>query len=164
MEIPTSAKTGETSEPTNWSILDGEFIPSPDFPSEEETQIIKGKSAIHPIELTQRRVYYTELLIYALRYVNPAVDNDPELIGQIRRGLIDQTVDVMYRMGDTYRKQDIKEMAEELIGEPMGSAKEVPVMQALKAMQESGAIDYGTRTMLDAIVRGIYIKQTGAKL
>lgn len=152
MEAAGRDRTHEVPEKYNWSILDGEFVSSPDFPNEEEVRIIKGRSAIHPTELTQRRVYYTELLIYALKYVNPAVANIPGLIGQIRRGLIDQTVDLVYQMGDGR------------IEEPTGPPKEVPVMQALEAMQESGAIDYETHTMLDAIVRGVHIKQTGAKL
>lgn len=152
MEAVGKARSPEAPEKYNWSILDGEFISSPDFPNEDEIKIIKGRSAIHPGELVQRRIYYTELLIYALKYVNHAVANNPDLIGQIRRGLIDQTVDLVYQMGDGR------------IEEPTGPSEEVPVMQALKAMQERGAFDCATRTMLDAIVRGVHIKQTGAKL
>lgn len=164
METPTRAKTREHSEPTNWSILDGKFTASPDFPLEKDIQAIKGLLVFHSNELTRQRIYYTELLIYALKYVNSAVESDPELVSKIRFGLMDQTRDVMSQMGDTSRKQDIKKIAEEQTEEPMGPAKEIPIMQAFKAMQESPLINYEDRIMLDAIARYIYIQQTGAKL
>ena len=158
METTGKARSPEVPEIYNWSILDGEFDPSPNFPNLTEIGIIKDRSANHPDEEVQRRVYYTELLIYALRHVNPSLINQsvPEKI--VIKSLIDVMAGMMYNLGEAYRKQDIKEIAEERIDDPMQPAKEVPVMQALRVMQEKGAIDYDTRTILDAVVRAVHIK------
>ncbi len=160
MEAAKKPASAESPNTEDWSILDGEFRPSDDFPNSDELRIIKGRSANHADEEVQRRVYYTELLVYALRYVNPSLINVsvPEKI--VIKTLIDEMSGAMYHLGETHRKQDIKEIAEELIEEPMGSAKEIPVMQALKAMQEHGDIDYETRTILDAVARAVHIKQS----
>lgn len=165
MEKPSRVDRQEPGQRSRtWSVLDGRFEPSPDFPNRQRIKIIEDMSAVHIVKEMQRRVYYTELLIFALKYVNPAIENDSDLVGQIRRGLIDQTVDTITQMGELHRKEDIKQIAEERIDEPMGPAVEIPVMQALRAMQEAGAINYETRTMLDAIVRGVHIKQSASKL
>lgn len=147
-----------------WSVLDGEFIPSPDFPNPDEIQVIKGRSAIHPDEEIQRRVFYTELLVYALRYVNPSLINQivPEKI--VIKSLIDEMAGAMYQSGERYRKENVKKIAQEDIDEPIGSPSEIPVMQALHVMQEKGAIDYETRTILDSVVRAVHIKQSGGQV
>lgn len=160
METAGRDRTHEVPEKYNWSILDGEFDSSPNFPNLTEIGVIKDRSANHADEEVQRRVYYTELLIYALRYVNPSLINQsvPEKI--VIKSLIDEMAGMMYGLGEAYRKQDIKEIAEERIDDPMQPAKEVPVMQALRVMQEKGAIDYDARTTLDAVVRAVHIKQS----
>lgn len=164
MEAARETVGEQPEEKKGWSVLDGEFIPSDDFPNLDEIQIIKGRSAIHPDEEVQRRVFYTELLIYALRYVNPSLINQtvPEKI--VVKTLIDETANAMYKAGEKYRKSDVKEIAEEQLDEPMGSPEEVPVMQALRAMQEKGAIDYETRSILDSVVRAVHIKQSGGQV
>jgi|GEM_PF-2559554 hypothetical protein len=160
MEFNHESSSHEASQGSRWSIVGGEFQPSDDFPDLEEIEIIKGRSAQHADEEVQNRVFYTELLVYALRHVNPALINVsvPEKI--VIKSLIDEMADAMYHLGEMHRKQDVKKIAEGAIDEPMNGAKEVPVMQALRRMQEAGAIDYDTRTVLDAVVRAVHIKQS----
>lgn len=160
----TEAASAENPDEESWSILEGEFIPSNDFPDEREISLIKSMSAAHSSEDMQRRIFYTELLIYALRHINSSIDNNPDLIKRMRRGLIDATIDAMHHLGEHYRKQDVKVIAEERLDQPMDPAQEVPIMQAFRAMQEKGVIDYPARTMLDAVVRGIHIKQVAGRL
>jgi len=150
----------ETHEKFTWSVAEGNFEPSSDFPDLHEINVIKDQSANHANEEVKRRVLYTELLLYALKRVNPSIGTAPVREKQVIKFIIDEMAGTMYHLDEVYRKQDVKAIAEERIDEPMPPAQEVPVMQALRAMQEAGAIDYETRTILDAVVRGLHIKQT----
>ena len=153
----------ETHEKFTWSVAEGNFEPASDFPDPHEINVIKDQSANHANEEVKRRVLYTELLLYALKRVNPSIGTAPVREKQVIKFIINEMAGTMYHLGEIYRKQDVKEIAEKRIDEPMSPAQEVPVMQALRAMQEAGAIDYETRTILDAVVRGLYIKQTAGQ-
>ena len=163
METAREPSPREEEDGVSWSILDGEFKPSSDWPNLQEVKIIKGLSAQYQNEDVQRRIYYGELLLYAMRYANPSLIEITVPEKQVVKALIDEISGVVYKLEAKQRKEDIQETAETKVDLPLDNPKDVPVMQALRAMQEAGAIDYETWTVLGAIVGAVHIKQSAER-
>lgn len=150
---------GVAAKNQGWSVLGTAFRPSSEWPDLHEVEVIKDRSASIPDENLQKRVYYTELLMYALKRVEPTIADGTIEEKKVARFLIDDVGDAVMQLSRDERVDKLKQATEEA-GQPV-EPKQTPVMQALREMQSKGAIDYDTRSVLDGIVRAVHLHQSG---
>lgn len=159
MEIPRVARpsANEQAAVRKWSVLEGQFTPPPNFPDHEFVEAMLESSKTWDDQL-QKRVYYSQLLLYALRTCMPELFSTPEQTRQVGR-------DVTSAVGATLELTEHGPGADrdgitDTASEPALDPKEVPVMQAIESMRQGDAIDYPTKGILNAAVRTMYTKQS----
>jgi len=156
--MKTLGYEGRSQPSETWSILDGDFKPTVDFGIDQEANEIgasKGSYSKQDEELGNA-IYYTQWLLYALNACNYNIRYDQSVRKKAIEDIRDAALACL-RIDEVYRREDLRKLTAESI-----HPSEVPVMLALKKMQEREAIDYDERTTLDAIVRTLYLKQTKA--
>lgn len=142
-------------QPGQWSILEGSFEPDGTFPSEATIADIKSRrDDSSDKESLGRRMYFSELLLYALETTNPGAFTERTQKMKIGN-TVSEAASLSLNLESIHRKKDLRAIAGVTI-----SPEEVPVMQAVNKMHETNAISTKERAILYAIIRAIYIRQS----
>ncbi len=145
-----------------WLVSEGVFDENAHFPDEQRMadihRTVKKTWKGEENEEVRKRLYFSEVILYALGFCNPSLFKDAALVKTIGEE-VTQAVSDTIQFSEIERKQDFKAITDKMT-DPALDTKTVPVMQALKKMQESGAIDYDSRVLMDAVVRALHIRQS----
>lgn len=145
-------QTPKTEQPA-WSILDGEFISSEDFPDKLIIQKFRKSLENYNNREIGQRVFYGEIIMYAVETCNPEILENKEALRSWGKEIIEATQYAL-QLSEPHRREDLKQLTESDI-----IASDVPVMQAVKEIQNKGLINSTERSILDAVIRTLHIKQ-----
>jgi hypothetical protein len=141
--------------PGAWSILEGNIDEGTVFPDQTAVDIALKNSLVWQHDPTMAaRVYQTDLLLYALEECNAQALADPGIRRRIGREVA-EAIEASMHLAEPDRKESLKRLTDDTF-----TPTEVPIMVLVRRLQEAGIINSSQRSVLDAAIRVLYIKQS----